>query len=157
MDAARDTERNIELTLAYWELGRASGVVKGVWRHGVVVGVIRPVSIVSKEPHKSKRVDLRSNVEEHAVCFSVAEALALAISLAKRAAGIERVLRAARLKVVRWCGLNIGNDSAAWSACRRAAGGLALCRICKFEAQRLTGTGLRRESKIPRWTRAAQD
>jgi hypothetical protein len=63
VDAARDTERDIELTLAYWKLGRTGSVVEGVGRHGIIVGVIRPVSIVSMKPRMIEGVDLRSNVE----------------------------------------------------------------------------------------------
>jgi hypothetical protein len=84
---------------------------------------------VSKRWLVIKGIDLRVDIEEHAVRFSVAKALALAISLAKRAASIERVLRAAGLEVVRWCSLDIGNDSAAWSACGCAVKELALHMI----------------------------
>ena len=44
VDPTRDTERDIELTLAHWKLNGAGGVVEGVGRHGVVVGVIRPIT-----------------------------------------------------------------------------------------------------------------
>lgn len=62
-------------------------------------------------------MDLRSNVEKHTVRFTVAEAQALAIGLAKRATGFKRVLRAAGFEVVGRRGFNVCDDSAAWRAC----------------------------------------
>jgi hypothetical protein len=83
----------------------------------------------------SKGPNLRSDVEEHAVCFSVAEALTLTISLAKRAASIESILCAARLEVVRWRGLDVRDNTAAWSGCGCPANRSAFCRMRKVTAE----------------------
>lgn len=77
----------------------------------------------------AKELDLRSNVEKHAVGFTVAKTQALAIGLAERATGLERVLRTAGLEVVGWRGLDVCYNAAAWCACGRAVEMLAICSV----------------------------
>lgn len=64
--------------LAQGDFGRARGVVEGVWGCWVEVCVFGD-----------------SHVEEHAVCFAVAKALAFGVGFAEGAAGVESVFCAA--------------------------------------------------------------
>jgi hypothetical protein len=59
-----------------------------------------------------EEINIRVDVEEHAIRLAVAETLALGISLAESTACSKGVLRAAGLEVVCGCGLNVGDDAA---------------------------------------------
>lgn len=62
---------------------------------------------------------LRRHVEEHAVCFSVAEALALAIRFAETGASCPVVLCAGGVEEVGCGGLGVADDAA---VCGRGGG-----------------------------------
>lgn len=64
-----------------------------------------------------EEADVHCNIEEHAICLSVAEALAFGICFAERAAGCEGVLRAAGFEVVCWRRLDVCGDTAARRGC----------------------------------------
>lgn len=64
--------------------------------------------------------NVRVYVEKHAVCFSVAEALALRVGLARCAARRECVLRPRRVKVVRSRVFGVSDNSASRGGCSRA-------------------------------------
>ena len=59
------------------------------------------------------RGNVRSNIEEHAVCLAVPEALASCIRFTQRLACREGVLCPTRFKVVCGCGLYVRDDTAA--------------------------------------------
>ena len=130
MDAAGQTERNIELgrALVHGEFNGAGGIVECVRGHGVVVCVFGTVGWEGSawccgETRKTREeADVHCNIEEHAICLSVAEALAFGICFAERAAGCEGVLRAAGFEVVCWRALYVGYDTAAGSGCRGSRG-----------------------------------
>lgn len=84
--------------LANGDLGGARGIVEGVWGCWVEVCVLGAKAAGVSDSSSGggmRRGYVHSHIEEHAVCFSVAEALAFGISFAEGAAGVEGILCAA--------------------------------------------------------------
>jgi hypothetical protein len=106
IDASWQSQANVQLPLAHGQFRRARHIVEGVWGGGVVVCVVG-----------------RSDVEEHAVCFAVAEGETLGVRFAEGLAGGEGILCARGFEVVGRRGFYVGDNAAAGGS----GGGAGLC------------------------------